>query len=80
MANTQPRWLRIREAAADLRVSETTIRSWLSTGKLEGFKIHGVVRVDREAINKLAKTQPYLASASKGRPSPRSWWPHGWTS
>ena len=31
------RWLRVREAAASLRVSETTIRSWLSTGKLDGF-------------------------------------------
>jgi excisionase family DNA binding protein len=33
-----PRWLRTREAARLLNVSDSTIRSWLRRDKIDGFK------------------------------------------
>ncbi len=53
------RWLRTREAARLLDVSESTVRSWLGLAKLEGFKAGTVVRVDRHSIEELARTHRY---------------------
>jgi excisionase family DNA binding protein len=54
-----PRWLRVREAARVLNVSESTVRRLLSRERLEGLKIGGVVRVDNHSIEKLARTHRY---------------------
>ena len=54
-----PRWLRVREAARVLNVSESTVRGWLSRERLEGLKIGGVVRVDGHSIEKLARMHRY---------------------
>lgn len=48
-----PRWLRVREAARLLSVSESTVRLWLLVGRIDGFKVDGVVRVDRHSIEGL---------------------------
>ncbi|MDP9476911.1 MAG: helix-turn-helix domain-containing protein [Actinomycetota bacterium] len=53
------RWLRCREAASLLNVSEATVRRWLYREKLEGLKVGGVVRVDRRSIEKMARTHRY---------------------
>ncbi len=57
--NDKPRWLRTRDAARILNVSESTIRSWLYREKLAGFKVDGVVRVDSRSIEKLPRTHQY---------------------
>ncbi len=53
------RWLRCREAACLLNVSVSTVRAWLQRGYLEGFKIDGLVRIDRLSIERLARTHRY---------------------
>lgn len=53
------RWLRIREAARLLDVSESTVRSWLGRAKIEGFKLGGIVRVDRYSIEEFARAHRY---------------------
>lgn len=68
------RWLRTREAARLLNVSDTTIRSWLRRAKIDGFKVDGVVRVDRESIDRFVETHPYATGARNGRPSALSRW------
>ncbi len=37
--NAPPRWLKIRETADKLNVSETTVRRLLASGDLEGAKV-----------------------------------------
>ena len=73
-----PRYIKIREAARLLAVSESTVRRWLAEGRLEGFRVRGVVRVDREFIDRFVEAHPYAVAARKGRPSAlsrlgRSW-------
>ncbi len=53
------RWLRCREAASLLNVSEATIRRWLYREKLEGLKVGGVARVDRLSIEKMVARHRY---------------------
>lgn len=64
-----PRLLRIREVAADLNVSETTVRRWLTSGKLEGIKVGGIVRVAPKAIERFVTTHPYRAATGNAKPS-----------
>ncbi len=76
-----PKYIKIREAARLFEVSDRTIRRWLADGKLEGFKVGGVVRVDGESIDGLAEAHPYPTAVRKGRPSAlsrlgRSWRRH----
>lgn len=42
----QPQWLRIRDAARSLNVSESTIRRCLASEELEDIKVRGAVRVE----------------------------------
>jgi excisionase family DNA binding protein len=74
----QQEWLRIREAAQLLRVSDRTIRRWLAGGTLKGFKVGSVVRVDGESIDGLAEAHPYAAMSRKVRPSALSRLGRGW--
>lgn len=53
-------WLRVREAARLLNVSESTVRRWLYHEKLEGWKVDGVLRVDRRSIETMVKTHRYV--------------------
>lgn len=69
-----PRWLRTREVARLLNVSDSTVRSWLSRTKIDGFKVDGVVRVDRESIDRFVETHSYTARARNGRSSTLSRW------
>jgi excisionase family DNA binding protein len=48
--------LTIKEAAAQLKVAERTIRRWIAQGRLEAFKIARTVRIRREAIDALTRT------------------------
>jgi excisionase family DNA binding protein len=73
-----PRYIKIREAAELLQLSDRTIRRWLASGALEGFKVGGVVRVDVESIDKLAEAHPYVAMSRKVRPSALSRLGRGW--
>jgi hypothetical protein len=57
--NNTPRWLRTRDAARILNVSDSTVRSWLFCEKLAGFKVDGVVRIDSRSIEKLPRTHQY---------------------
>lgn len=59
MNEVNANWLRVREAGRMLDVSESTVRTWLYREKLEGFKVDGVVRVDRSSIEKMAETNRY---------------------
>jgi excisionase family DNA binding protein len=43
-------YLTIEESAAVLRVSERTVRRWVSRGVLAAWKVGGTVRVRREAV------------------------------
>jgi excisionase family DNA binding protein len=69
-----PRWLRVREAARVLNVSESTARRWLSRGKLEGLKVDGVVRVDGHSIEKLPRTHRYADVRKAQRSAALSRW------
>jgi excisionase family DNA binding protein len=59
-SNIKPEWLRVREAAQELDVSESTVKRWLYREKLEGFKVGGVVRVSRRSIDEMARTNRYV--------------------
>jgi excisionase family DNA binding protein len=70
------RWLRVREAALALNVSESTARRWLLRGKLEGLKVDGVVRVDSRSIEELPRTHRYAdVLEAKRRAGVFRWWP-----
>jgi len=69
-----PRWLRIREAAEELNISESTVRGWLLRGKLEGLKVDAVVRVDRNSIEKLARMHRYAEARKAQQRSTVSPW------
>ncbi len=56
---TYPRWLKIREAADKLNVSETTIRRLLASGDLEGAKVRGAVRIDGDDVDRYLKERRY---------------------
>jgi excisionase family DNA binding protein len=58
--NNARRWLRIRDAAHVLNVSESTIGRWLVSEKLDGWKVDNVVRVDANSVEKLIKTHSYI--------------------
>ncbi len=57
--NDGARWLRVRDAARVMSVSESTIRRWLLREKLAGFKIDGVVRINRDAIEEMVEAHRY---------------------
>jgi excisionase family DNA binding protein len=59
-------YLTLEETAATLRVSERTVRRWISRGIVAARKIAGTVRVAREAIveGKVNSRRP-----RKGRPA-----------
>lgn len=68
------RWLRVSEARNLLNVSDSTVRRWLADGKLRGFKDGGVVRVDRESIDRFVEASPYRASGRAGKMLSTSGW------
>lgn len=70
------RWLRYPEAARLLNVSVSTVRAWLQRGYLEGFKIDGLVRIDRLSIERLAKTHRYADRPRRVKIAPRRWTPN----
>ena len=45
--------LRADEAALFFRVTRKTVYLWVQEGKLEGHKIHGVLRIPRAAVLRL---------------------------
>lgn len=57
--NAPPRWLKIRETADKLNVSETTVRRLLASGDLEGAKVRGAVRVDGFDVDRYLKKRRY---------------------
>lgn len=69
-----PRWLRVSEARNLLNVSDSTVRRWLADDKLRGFKDGGVVRVDRESIDRFVEARPYKASGRAGKMLTTSGW------
>lgn len=62
--NMPPRWLQVKEAAELLNVSEATIRRCLRSGELEGIKVRGAVRVDRDDLERMSKRRRYVDVAS----------------
>ena len=48
--------LTIKEAAAQMKVAERTIRRWIAQGRLQASKIARTVRIRREALEALAQT------------------------
>ena len=72
------RYLRIHETAEELNVSSSTVRRWLADGMLKGLKVRGIVRVDRESIERLVEAHPYRSIAGKGRPSVLARLGRGW--
>ena len=57
-------YLTIEETAAMLRVSERTVRRWISRGALPARKIGGTVRLLRDMVNSKAALPP----PRRGRP------------
>ncbi len=70
------RWLRYSEAARILNVSRQTVSAWLYRGDLEGFKLDGVVRVDRLSIERLTKTHRYADKRRHATIATRQWAPN----
>ncbi len=62
-----PRWLRVSEAKDLLNVSDSTVRRWLTDGRLTGWREGGVVRVDKVSINRFIEAHPYKATSPNGR-------------
>ena len=48
--------LTIKEAAAQMKVAERTIRRWIAQGRLQASKIARTVRIRREALEALTQT------------------------
>jgi len=71
----QPRWLRVGDAAHELSVSESTIRRCLTGGDLEGIKVRGAVRVDRDSIERMARRRRYADVVRGKKGSARQWLP-----
>ncbi len=71
----QPRWLRVGDAAHELNVSESTIRRCLADSDLEGIKVRGAVRVDRDSIERMARTRRYADVVQGGKGPARRWLP-----
>ena len=64
MASRSP-YLTIEESAATLRVSERTVRRWISRGALKARKVGGTVRVPREAVTGAGSR---MSRPPRGRP------------
>ena len=43
--------LTLKEVAQTLRISETTLRSWVDTGILKGYKFNREYRVSKEDLD-----------------------------
>ena len=71
----QPRWIRVRDAARALNVSESTIRRCLTGGDLEGIKVRGAVRVDRDSIERMARKRRYADVVRGGKGPAHHWLP-----
>ncbi|MDW7729699.1 MAG: helix-turn-helix domain-containing protein [Bacillota bacterium] len=50
-------YLTVEEAAAILKVRENTVRDWLKSGKLKGFKVGRVWRLTEEAIAEFVESE-----------------------
>jgi excisionase family DNA binding protein len=74
-ARMRPRWLKVGEAAELLNVSESTIRRCLADGELEGIKVRGAVRADRDSIGRMARKRRYADVARGEKGSARRWLP-----
>jgi excisionase family DNA binding protein len=66
----QPKWLRVSYAARALNVSESTIRRCLVSEELEGIKVRGAVRVDRDSLIRLIRSRRYADLVRWADPSP----------
>ena len=55
MANEEGEYLQVGEAAARLKVSDTTVREWFDSGLLNGFTMvgSGYRRITRESVESL---------------------------
>lgn len=55
MANGESEYLQVGEAAARLKVSDTTIREWFDSKRLDGFLMpgSGYRRITRESVERL---------------------------
>ena len=62
------RYLTIRESAAAFRVSERTVRRWITRGVLAARKVGGTVRVAEEV---LTQADGPIRRPRRGRPSNR---------
>lgn len=55
-ANSAPSALVTPEQAArELDVSATTVRRWLAEGRLEGVRVGGRLRLEREALHRVVR-------------------------
>ena len=50
-------YLTVEEAAAILKVRQNTVRDWLKTGKLKGYKVGRVWRLTEEAISNFVERE-----------------------
>jgi excisionase family DNA binding protein len=51
----RPEWLTLKQVAAQLQVSEVTVRRWLHTGQLAGVRLPGTRagwRIHRQALER----------------------------
>ncbi len=75
--------LRISEAAEELNVSSSSVRRWLTNGRLQGWKEGRVVRVDRGSIQRFVGNRPYSQGSREevftdySRPASTRWWARG---
>ena len=56
--------LTIKEAAAQMKVTDRTIRRWIADGRLDASKIARTVRIRRKALEDLTQADPGTAQAS----------------
>jgi excisionase family DNA binding protein len=48
-------WLEVREVAAELRISEESIRIWIRSGRLAAIRAGRQYRISRESLSDFAK-------------------------
>ena len=51
--NKMPTTLRVSEVAKLLRVDSKTVRNWILSGDLDGTKLPGSYRIERESVTDL---------------------------
>lgn len=71
----EPHWLTVRQTAAYLNISETTVRRLVNEGSLNAIKVGRAVRIERSSLQRFAQTNRYVDLKRREQPFIRRLWP-----